>query len=473
MDAKPKSNKQKRLETLRKRESRARRQEEEKARAAKAAWASRAECALKGSRALRRDPLRLLDAVATGALPGAAVDRDLSSLAQLMADLKAGKLGRDPLPPDARAFRRLVELCWKKTDLLRGQETGAFANALLALSAHSRSWARRPEDWEPRTHNAYRQFHSLVRHLVAVYDVPAFMNTAWLEGLTAEGVVHQRWFLHVAQGGNLRTAAGLPVPLTKRQAHLYLQAPDDFDVISAFRWAQLIEMGGDERFVRSILATRARTAFAQDGFWLTVFRWLLYQSMLDPVHHGPIVDYLLDQRFTPSVPNPRAHLPGERLLVPPQPNLTMKGRGAETLLRAIAAWHRRLGRSARGKATCWSPSGIEPLFHEEGHGESRKMYAITELLNSRELDAEGRAMSHCVASYASSCVSGRTSIWSLRVRSASGEEARLLSLEVHNATRQIVQARRKYNALPSEKERSILGRWTVAGGPSVSKWVSR
>ena len=134
------------------------------------------EAALKCSRVLRRDPLRLLDAVATGALPGAAVDRDLSSLAKLMADLNAGKSRRHALPPDPRAFRRLVELCWKKTDFLRGQETGQFANALLALSAHSRCWARRPEDWEPQTHNAYRQFHSLVRHLVALDDVPAFMR---------------------------------------------------------------------------------------------------------------------------------------------------------------------------------------------------------------------------------------------------------------------------------------------------------
>ena len=81
-------------------------------------------------------------------------------------------------------------------------------------------------------------------------------------------------------------------------------------------------------------------------------------------------------------------------------------------------------------------------------------------------------MSHCVASYASSCVSGRTSIWSLQVRQASGEESRLLTLEVYNPTRQIVQARRKFNALPSEKELSILGRWTAAGGPSISRWVA-
>ena len=50
----------------------------------------------------------------------------------------------------------------------------------------------RRTNWQPRSHNAYKQFHALVRQMTARYDVPTFLNTAWLEGLTAEGVVHQR-----------------------------------------------------------------------------------------------------------------------------------------------------------------------------------------------------------------------------------------------------------------------------------------
>ena len=212
------------------------------------------------------------------------------------------------------------------------------------------SWVREPEDWEPRSHNVYRQFHSLVRHLIARYDVPTFMNTAWLEGLTARSVVHQRWFIHVAQGQNIRTADGLPIPLTKKQAHLYLQAPDDFDVLGAFRWAQIIDLGGTERLVRSVLTTRIRAEFDHDEFWATVFRWLIANPMLDPAQHGPIIDYLHDQRFVASVPNPAAHLPGQPRLVPPQPNLTMKGRNPVTLLRSVADWHRQLGRERTKKA---------------------------------------------------------------------------------------------------------------------------
>src|SRR5262249_27730671 len=154
--------------------------------------------------------------------------------------------------------------------------------------------------------------------------------------------------------------------------------------------------------------------------------WLAGQPMLDPSQVGPIVDYLHDQRFVASAPNPLAHLPGQPLLVAPQPNLTMKGRCPEALLAAVAAWHRRLGRFISGPAVFWAASELKPFRHEEGEGANRKIYTIHELTSSHALQEEGRAMRHCVASYVSSCRAGRVSIWSLRVVDGTGQETRLL-----------------------------------------------
>jgi hypothetical protein len=474
MDVKPKSNKLKRLEAKEKRERRAERQARENARAAAANRLRQAEQALRESGALLRGAKRVLRMIVEGQDVGVPPASDLAVIARMFGNLRRFKLRRaDPPRPDVAALRRLVLSCFAPTDFFRGREADQFAGALLALSAHAGHWIREPEDWAPRSHNTYRQFHALVRHLVARYDVPTFMNTAWLEGLTPQGAVHQRWFIHVAQGQNIRTAAGLPIPLTKKQAHLYLQAPDDFDVLTAFRWAQVIDLGGSERLVRSLLATRIGTDFAHDEFWVSVFRWLVAQPMLDPVHHGPIIDYLRHHRFEASVPNPNAHLPGQPRLVPAQPNLTMKGRTAETLLRSVTVWHRGLGRERAGKETGWPPSGIIPFRLEEGKDHTRRGFAITELLSSSELLEEGRAMGHCVGTYARSCTRGHVSIWTLRVTDAWGQETRLLTLEVWNQSRQIVQARGKFNRMASPKELAILGRWADTGGPTLSKWVAR
>jgi PcfJ-like protein len=474
MDVKPKSNKLRRLEAKEKLARRAERQARENAKAAAANRMRLAEQALRESGMLHRGAKRVLRMIVEGQDVGVPPASDLAVIARLFANLERFKAHQaDPPRPDVAALRRLALSCFGRTDFFHGREADQFAGALLALSAHTGHWIREPEDWTPRSHNTYRQFHALVRHLVARYDVPTFMNTAWLEGLTPQGVLHQRWFIHVAQGQNIRTAAGLPIPLTRKQAHHYLQAPDDFDVLRAFRWAQVIDLGGSERLVRSLLPTRIATEFAHDEFWVAVLRWLVAQPMLDPVHHGPIIDYLHHHRFVASVPNPNAHLPGEPRLVPAQPNLNMKGRTAETLLRSVTAWHRGLGRERAGNETCWPPSGIVPFRLEEGQDENRRVFTIAELLSSRELIEEGRAMGHCVGTYARSCAAGHVSIWSLKVTEVWGQETRLLTLEVWNQNRQIAQARGKFNKTARRRELAILGRWSDAGGPALSKWLAR
>ena len=474
MDAKPKSNKIKRLERRRKREERADRRARAHARSAAAAREAVAEQALKGSDAPWRGTRNLLQKIIDGENIQVSPHSDLFPIQQIFAGVRSHKIRNGyPEQPDVRSLGRLVLTCHGQTDLFRGREGHHYAGALLALAAHSRRWLRSPEDWKVRSHNRYRQFHSLVRHVLASYDVPIFMNTAWFGGLTPQAILHQRWFIHVAQGQNIRTAAGLPVALTKKQAHHFLLAPDDFDVMSGFRWAQITDLGGSERLVRSVLATRIATDFQHHEFWMSVIRWLIANPMLDAVHHGPIIDYLHDQRFVPSVPNPLAHLPGQPGRLAPQPKLTMKGRNPQTVLRAVTEWHRRLGRARTRKAISWAPSGMPAYRFEEGEGHNLKVYSITELLSSQELEDEGRAMSHCVATYAGSCAAGHASIWVLKVTDAYDREERLLTLEVWNATRQIVQARQKFNKEASPKQLSLITRWASAGGPSMSKLLVR
>ena len=472
MDVKPKSNKQKRLEKKQKLARQAERRLEAHVRATAAADARAAERAVREWKAVRHDPERLIDMVTRGEAIRVPVTSDLRVISSLFLRVRPGRLREFPLRPDVAALRRLVLLCSKRTDMLRGDDASDFAEGLLALSAHGGRWLRAPEDWTPRTHNAYWQFHALARHLTARYDVPVFMNSAWLEGLTARGVVHQRWFLDVGQGKNIRSAQGLPIPLTKKQAHLYLQAPRDFDVLSAFRWAQVVELGGDDRLVRSILRTRVGTDFTRDEFWLTVFRWLVEQPMLDAVHHGPILDYLHYQKFVPVALNPRAGEPGQPRMIAAQPHLTMKGRSPQTLLAAVAEWHRRLGRERTERPIQWAACGLPPFRYEEGTDAARTVYEITELVSSRALDEEGRAMNHCVGSYARSCATGRVAIWSLRLTDGV-EQQRLLTLEVQLESRTIVQARQRHNGLPTHKELAILRRWADAGGPVLSKWLAR
>ena len=386
MDVKPKSNKIKRLETKRKLEERTARQFRVDTQAVAMARARLAHRLHHGSKTRYRESNPLLQMIAELRDGRLTPTSDSYDVAKLFSGINP-ELYRAGSPPtvNLEALSRLVFLFHRRTSLFRGNDPHRYAHAVLALSAHSECWIRRPEDWKARSLDACWQLHALVRHLFARYDVPVFMNGVWLEGLTAQSVVHQRWFIHIAQGQNIRTAVGLPIALTRKQAHHYLQSPDNFDVILAFRWAQIMALGGSERLVRSVLGTRLRTEFADDAFWISVFRWLIAHPMLDPVHYGPIIDYLHAQRLVDA----RAHVHGQPAvdvgIVPPRPNLTLEDRSPESLLRSVAEWHRGLAAPRTREFTSWKASGIEPFRFEEVEGETRRIYTIEELLSSLEL----------------------------------------------------------------------------------------
>jgi hypothetical protein len=120
---------------------------------------------------------------------------------------------------------------------------------------------------------------------------------------------------------------------------------------------------GRRRAAHPVGARDAGRHLRDNTFWETIIRWFIAHPALHPVHHGPIIDYLYFQRFVPSVPNPSSRRRGQPrgpLLIPPQPNLTMKGRTPETLVRAVEGWHKRLGSERTATSHEWQPSGIVP-----------------------------------------------------------------------------------------------------------------
>jgi hypothetical protein len=83
------------------------------------------------------------------------------------------------------------------------------------------------------------------------------------------------------------------------------------------------------------------------------------------------------------------------------------------------------------------------------------------------LEEEGTAMNHCAAEYRSRCGSAQSSLWSLTVEHAGQRLERLLTVEVHNSNREIVQVRGRFNRLPQPEELAILSQWTQSGGPRL------
>jgi hypothetical protein len=227
--------------------------------------------------------------------------------------LPKGRLGDDYLyrvrsafsrleadPPARRAYlelllavephRRLFGLEPALTHLGATPEN-TWVGALSRIARLHADWVRPLKAWQPHSHNASRQFAHLARHLLARYDeVPSSLDAAWFGADDDVTRRRQGWFLHLGGGGNLRTAPDLPIQLTKRMAHVFLQAEGHRTPEQAMRWAQVLGQGGSRDLAEAILQTRIAHTFEHEDFWGSVVTFFVRNPMLDPVHVGPIVD---------------------------------------------------------------------------------------------------------------------------------------------------------------------------------------
>jgi len=334
--------------------------------------------------------------------------------------------------------------------------------AMSRLARFSSRWVRTPAGYSARSYNADRQFGELARFLLARWPVPKFFDDAWSERSTD---THREWFIHVGSGGNLRTAADLPFPLTKMMSHHALLAPDGTPIMSALRWGQVRALGGSERLARAFTNSLLRDAQDNEPFWLSVVQFFVANPMLDPNQVGPIVDWIRNQRF---VAEPRRIVNG---IVCgggiPQPSLSMKGRTVESILRQVERWHRDLNRATIDNSTVWPTCGIPGYERIEGIEGSQTIVRIDEIVTSADLQQEGRAMRHCVASYARTCARGASAIYSLKRDDGTGYDRRL-TIQLDVLSKRIIQARGRFNALPLPLDERYLRNWATAAGLTIA-----
>ena len=437
----------------------------------------RARTALTSARRVRRHPQEMLHGLFDGTV---ASEEPLTAPLQKVREVIGLTEGK---PKVREALRRLLLHAQKHTHLLSvepavshfGPAAGnTCIEGLLALARHQATWERPVEEWRPNSRNAGRQFGSLARHLLARYAVPSFLDAAWFGGGTDAARAQQAWFIHMGRGENIRTAS-LPLRLTKRAAHLFLGAPGGRPIPAAFRWAQVTALGSAEPLTRALLGTRLGEFQADEEFWESVLHFFVNHPLLDTACVGPMADFIQHRKFTPE------EATGEPL----EPNFSMKGRTPAALQERVDEWHQMLARPSGRKAPLtWEPSGLGGFRSERGAGDDDEPmhWVIEELLTQAALREEGKAMRHCVASYARSCANGQKSVWSLAVEDCrSLVRRRVMTIAVKNGSRTVVEARGRFNKTPDGKHvgarlhfaPEILTQWAAQEGLTVPSYVGR
>lgn len=331
---------------------------------------------------------------------------------------------------------------------------------------------RDAEAWKPRmkTRDAARLRLAAARHLFARYPVAEHLEQIWIDGagLAADETgLRKRWYIAAAGGGSLY-AAGAAEWLSRKEVHSFLNPLGSVSFDAAIWQAIARSYANDPSVAMRIARTRiTQTPRAQHRFWREVVRFFCAHPTtvedMDDFH-----DYLADCHRR-------------------DPEYTLKGRSLVSLGRQMREWHRDLDAIARIEAARrraeaarnrarglaagpeqsedrWLGAAVADWSWTKSSKDraKREEYVVVQLRTAADLVAETRGMRHCVATYATKCIAGQASIWSLR-RRAAGSIQRLLTIELDPRCR-AVQVRGFANRPPLADESKILERWAQARG---------
>jgi hypothetical protein len=363
-------------------------------------------------------------------------------------------------PSAISALKRLLQAVWQRSDLLqidRHRCVRESIEALHNLSLHARAFVRKPESWPGCSGRPRAVVSSLAAHLLGAYPMPAFLGSVWFGDQSAEARRKRRWYLAHAHGQRFRSL-DLPMKMTRRMEHHFLNSPTHLSLEQAMRRAELLSLGASEELIRAVLATHLGEDLSHGEFWRSVMTLLVNaEDSLSLADVGPIVDFLHCLRIKRvRVDGPHAPI----YIEPIEPDFSVRGRTLASLLRLVERWHLSLRRS-RVIGRSWMPS-IHASMRVQERARIKDVPALfwefVELTNSRELRLEGGSLRHCVATYDQKCVDGRARIWSLRARSNQATRS-VITIEVCPKRRAIVQARGMRNRMPAGRPLEVLAMW--------------
>lgn len=341
-----------------------------------------------------------------------------------------------------------------------------FANALHDARLGLKGLAIRcGEDWRPKlkTRDPGKLLLAAARHLYGRYPVPAHLEAIWLDrrGLSQEEILlRKRWYVAAASGASLYKAEA-SAWLSRKEAHLFLNAGGDFSFEEAFCYAIARSATEDIGLASRIARTRIAASPRAQIEWQRELVRFFCANPATREEIDDLCDFLNDAKRRNA-------------------GFSLKGRTPATLRRQMLEWHRDVaaierieqmrrramnrGRKAdpapggrwEGAALAdweWKPSAQEAAVKGE-------RYVVRQLTSAEDLVYESRAMHHCVSTYAAKCISGNASIWVLR-RTTQNRIDRLLTIELDPRQR-AVQVRGFANRLAAPEEFKILERWARA-----------
>lgn len=270
--------------------------------------------------------------------------------------------------------------------------------------------------------------------------------------VSQQEIDHRRYVHALAASGGSVYKLATKDYLTRKETHKFLTCPFRIDFQEAVFYALATSWSNDLGVIRRIYQSK----LAQRSYRAPIWRDCVRFFCVNPVSIRELND------FVDYISHMIADTRGE---------YTLKGRTLATLTRDMQQWHRDLARVKRLGDHSWDgfplPDSEIEITATSGN---KARWKFSQILKSKDLAEEGNKMHHCVYSYQHRCISGRTSIWSLKTNrgNANGGYERALTIEVDNMTEQVVQIRGYANRSPHIDELQAVKRWASESGLGIS-----
>lgn len=325
-----------------------------------------------------------------------------------------------------------------------------FIRALIEVAKYRSGWIRPIEDWKPKAKGEYEKFKELINYLFAQYKYPMFLNHIFFY---QQDHFFIKDFIFLVQGGSIKHINS-EIPLTQKMKAEFMKSPDGFRVFEAFRYAQVLCLGGDELLAhRMAYSWLGRNDKRDEILWEAFIRIVIAGGMFNHDKIGELIDYVRNE-------------------VNQNPAYSLKGRTLQSLMRQSDTWHNTMNKEQRKQGLIvWKSSNFETFEIEDGKCEDDAKLKMIELLSNRELADEGKKMNHCVGSYTYCCERGKTKIVSLRKYHFGLETDRLATIELDMQSKRVVQAKYRYNKPITEKALSFLHKWANLNGFAMGKYL--
>lgn len=338
--------------------------------------------------------------------------------------------------------------------------------------AFSPFWIRHPLTWQKNSSQ------TVLEHLFAIYQVPKVLSHATVEVMANadrerlnwrndanrpesgrlfpndEVLKSVCWLIAIGQGGNLKRLSRKLGWKVDGQFQRYLElVPAEYGLIDACMLAEILRKGGNEIDYRRIASDPTfridPTNPSDHEFWHDTVKWFIRNRNELTDGDATIILQWGRHQFTESVRQSLLEIANHDRDLPEFEAFSWKRRSVSRVLELSRQYEQSLNESRSNLK--WSSHGWNWSFQDN----SGQLRDFVELVNGAQLFEEGKTLRHCVASYATSCSSGRTAIVSMR----NGNTEQSITIEVDVETKQVVQARGMSNRNPTTSEKQAIIAW--------------